>query len=84
MQMPSHHTRLLGRFAPNRRVKAGSGKRAIDLQRLIADPGLRADFNREINKLTPPPPGTTGCVHDKATVLMETVLSTADTGMKEK
>ena len=69
--------RLLGRFAPNRRVKAGRKKRAIDLQRLMADPRLRADLNKEITKLTPPPPGTTGSVDNRATALVETVLSTA-------
>ncbi|CAN0537411.1 unnamed protein product, partial [Laminaria digitata] len=69
--------RLLGRFAPNRRVKAGRKKRAIDLQQLMADPRLRADLNKEINKLTPPPPGTTDSVDNRATALVETVLSTA-------
>ena len=69
--------RLLGRFSPNRRVKAGRGDRAINLQRLVADPGLRADLKREMTILIPPPPGTPGRVDNKATALVETVMSTA-------
>ena len=70
--------RMLGRFAPNRRTKAGRGKRSIDLQRLMADHGLRADLNKEITPtLTPLPPGTTRCVEDEATTLAEALLSTA-------
>ena len=34
-------------------------------------------LDREISKLTPPPPGTIGSVDDKAIALVETVLSTA-------
>ena len=70
--------RLLGRFVPNFRTKAGWGKRPIDLQRLMADPGLRADLNNEItSKLTPLPPGTTHSVDDEAATLAEALLSTA-------
>ena len=69
---------LLDRFAPNRRTKAGRGKRYIDLQRLKADPGLRADLNNEITStLTPLPPGTTRRVDDEAATLAEALLSTA-------
>ena len=57
-------------------MEAGRGKRVIDLQRLIADLGLRANLKREIPKLIPPPPGTIGSVDDKATALVENVLST--------
>ena len=64
--------RILGRFGPNRRTIAGRGKRSIDLQRLMAGHGLRADFNKEITPtLTPLPPGTTRCVEDEATTLAE-------------
>ena len=69
--------RILGRFAPNRRTKAGRGKRSIDLQRLMAD---RADLNKEITPtLTPLLSGTTRCVDDEATTLAEALLSTAAT-----
>ena len=69
--------RILGRFAPNRRTKAGRGKRSIDLQRLMAD---RADLNKEITPtLTPLLSGTTRCVDDEATTLAEALLSTATT-----
>ena len=70
--------RILGRFAPNRRTKAGRGKQSIDLQRLMTDHGLRADFNKEITStLTPLPPGTTRCVQDEATTLAEALPWTA-------
>ena len=65
-------TRLLGRFAPNRRKRETKCRRAIDLQQLMANPQLRGAF---IERFTPLPLGID--VDGMATTFAESMLSTA-------
>ena len=64
--------RLLGRFSHNRRQREMKGRRAIDLQQLMANPQLRGAF---IEKFTPLPLGTD--VDGTATTFAEAMPSTA-------
>ena len=64
--------RLLGRFAPNRRMRETKGRQAIDLQQLMASPQLRGAF---IERFTPLPPGTD--VDGMATAFTRAMLSSA-------
>ena len=73
--------RLLGRIAPNRPKIVVKSRRAIDLQRLMANPHLRMNLTNAIAaNLASPTPGTNaGSVDDMTSLLTETILSnTAD------
>ena len=65
--------RVLGRLAPNRRTRETKGRRAIDLQQLMANPQLRGAF---IERFTPLPLGTD--VDGMASTFAEAILSTAE------
>ena len=69
--------RSLGRIAPNRPKIVIKNRRAIDLQRLMADPHLRMNLKNAIAAyLASPTPGTNaGSVDDMASLLTETILT---------
>ena len=71
--------RISGRITPNRPKRIIKSPRAIDLPRLMADPHLRMNFQEAIAaKLASLIPGTNiGSVDDMASVLTETLLSSA-------
>ena len=62
---------LLGRIAPNRSKIVMKSRRAIDLQRLLADPQLRMHLKNSIAaNLASPTPGTNaGSVDDTTSIL---------------
>ena len=71
--------RLLSRIAPNRPKIVIKNRRAIDLQRLMADPHLRMNLQNAITaNLASPTPGTNaGSVDDMASLLIATLMSNA-------
>ena len=71
------NVRLLGRIAPNRPKIVIKNRRAIDLQRLMADLHLQMNLKNAIAaNLASPTPGTNaGSVDDMASLLTETILT---------
>ena len=65
--------RLLGRIAPNRRKRETKGRRAIDLQQLMANPELRGAF---IERFAPLPLGTD--VDGMVSTFADAILSIAE------
>ena len=71
--------RLLGRIAMNRPKIVTQKHRAIDLERLVADPHLRMNLQNAIaaNLVFPTPGTNAGSVDDIASLLTEALLSNA-------
>ena len=73
------NVRLLCLIAPNRPRRVITNRRTVNLQRLLADPHLRTNFQQSIAaKLASPIPGTSsGSADDMTSVLTKTRLSNA-------